>query len=451
MLGLYNPIATAHPSCSGTVSNPILSMISLFSSPLSLALIASSLSVASADTLATEATQYKPTIASAYFTGWHSTNATPIFSVSDISWRRYTRMVYAFAETTSNIHSLSLSGSNPSSLPPFVAAAHKNNVNAIVSIGGWTGSRFWSTAVGSHDNRTAFVKTVTDFATQYKLDGLDFDWEYPVNQGIGCNIVNPNDTANYIKFLKLLRQDPVGAKLDLSAAVPVTPYNDASGKPYTDMSEFAQYLDHIMIMNYDVWGPWSSAVGPIAPLNDTCAASANQQGSAVYAINAWRSARVPAHKIVLGLASYGYSYQVAKKDAYVNGSTIQLAAYPRFNSNAHPKGDSWDNAALTPLDVCGNPQGNGGTWDMWSLVGAGLLTKEGKPVDGIPYRFDNCSQTAYVYRPNKEIMISFDDPRAYAAKGQFIKDQKLDGFAMWEAGGDYNNILLDSVRNAAGF
>jgi len=33
-----------------------------------------------------------------------------------------------------------------------------------------------------------------------------------------------------------------------------------------------------------------------------------------------------------------------------------------------------------------------------------------------------------------------------AAKGRFIKDNRL---SMWEAGGDYNNLLLNAVRSGA--
>ncbi len=38
-----------------------------------------------------------------------------------------------------------------------------------------------------------------------------------------------------------------------------------------------------------------------------------------------------------------------------------------------------------------------------------------------------------------------------AAKGQYIKDAGLAGFAMWEAGGDSSDILLDAIRLAVGF
>jgi chitinase len=49
----------------------------------------------------------------------------------------------------------------------------------MVSIGGWTGSRFFSTSIGSAENRTAFVKTCLDFVSEYDLDGLDFEYVFP--------------------------------------------------------------------------------------------------------------------------------------------------------------------------------------------------------------------------------------------------------------------------------
>ena len=45
----------------------------------------------------------------------------------------------------------------------------------MLSIGGWTGGRAFSTNVGSEANRTAFVKTVVDLKNKYQLDGIDFE------------------------------------------------------------------------------------------------------------------------------------------------------------------------------------------------------------------------------------------------------------------------------------
>ena len=48
-------------------------------------------------------------------------------------------------------------------------------------------------------------------------------------------------------------------------------------------------------------------------------------------------------------------------------------------------------------------------------------------------------------------MISFDDAKSFSVKGNFIKENNLRGFAVWESGGDHNDILLDAVRTASGF
>ncbi|KAF9567358.1 chitinase [Agrocybe pediades] len=388
----------------------------------------------------------EPKVASAWYAGWHADAGFPL---SKVSWSKYTHLTYSFAETTSDVHALDLSGSNPDLLPQFVSEAHKNGVKALVSIGGWTGSTGFSLNVGSEKNRTAFVKTVTDLAKKYNLDGLDFDWEYPANQGIGCNAINANDTANFLSFLQKLRKDPLGAKLTLSAAVATSPFIGPDGNPLSDVSGFAKVLDYIGIMNYDIWGPWSPAVGPNAPLNDTCAAPENQAASAVSAVRVWHKAGIPLNQIVLGVAAYGHSFRVRKADAFVKGSSTQLAAYPAFDASDPPTGDAWDDGA--GVDECGNPTTPGGDVDFWGLIDLGYLKTDGTPKPGIPFRYDACSQTPYVYNATTEIMVSFDNAQSFAAKGKFIKDTKLRGFATWEAGGDFNDILLDSIRKGAGF
>ncbi|KIJ18459.1 chitinase [Paxillus involutus ATCC 200175] len=385
-------------------------------------------------------------VAAAWYTGWRALDGLPL---SDVSWDRYNTLIYAVAVTTPSVHNLSLEASEPSVLPQFVSEAHKHGVAAHVAIGGWTGSRWFSSNVATAENRTAFVKTVTNFAKQYGIDGIDFDWEYPNAPGIGCNLISADDTKNYLSFLQELRKDPVGIKLTISAATSVLPFVDAAGKHSTDVTGFAKVLDYISIMNYDVFGSWSAAVGSNAPLNDTCASPDHQVGSAVSAVKAWTAAGMPLNKIVLGVPTYGHSFRVSPSDAFVSGSKTELAAYPKFNAANKPPGDAW--AGTGGLDVCGVTEGPGDTWNFWALVKGGFLTSEGAPAPGIIYRFDSCSQTPYVYNATSQVMISFDNADSFAAKGNYIKETGLRGFAMWEAAGDYDDILLDSIRCAAGF
>ncbi len=47
-------------------------------------------------------------------------------------------------------------------------------------------------------------------------------------------------------------------------------------------------------------------------------------------------------------------------------------------------------------------------------------------------------------------MVSFDDATSFAAKGRYISDTGLKGFAMWNVAGDSNDILLDAINEALG-
>jgi len=139
-----------------------------------------------------------------------------------------------------------------------------------------------------------------------------YSWEYPNKQGIGCNIISPQDSANFLQFLQQLRQDPIGKKLYLSAAVGITPFMGPDGTPMEDVSAFAEQLNHIGalsgneleqnfshnftgIMSYDIWGSWSSGIGPNAPLDDSCAPM--RAGSAKSAVAAWTGAKFPASQV----------------------------------------------------------------------------------------------------------------------------------------------------------
>ncbi|KAL0066347.1 hypothetical protein AAF712_006606 [Marasmius tenuissimus] len=385
-----------------------------------------------------------PRVAQAWYGGWHSKDFPP----SNVSWSKYTHMTFAFAAPQEDWTVLSLDEfGGHEALTEFVKEAKAHNVKALVTIGGWTGSRFFSPAVGSQQNRTMFVQAVTDFAVKYGLDGLDFDWEYPNRQGLGCNVVNSQDTPNFISFLEDLRKHSVGGKLILTAATSITPFNDANGKPAIDLSKFGSALDYVALMAYDIWGPWLSAVGPNGPLNDTCASVPNQQGSGISAVTQWHKAGIPHEKILLGLPAYGHAYKVKKADAFKNGSETELIPYPRFDANGRPAGDRWDDPE-GKIDPCGVKNPAGGIFSYWGLIENGFLDKDGTPK--YPNRFDDCSKGAFVYNPQTEVMVAYDNPQSWSAKGQYIADAGLGGFAVWQAGDDYHDMLLNAVRRGSG-
>ncbi|CAE6390033.1 unnamed protein product [Rhizoctonia solani] len=387
----------------------------------------------------------KEPVAATWFASWHAND----FPLANVSWNKYTTVSYSFAVTTPNISFVNIS--DPEVFKDFVSTAHTNNVSATISVGGWTGSLYFSSAVATADNRTEFVKTMVSLLKDNNLDGLSFDWEYPNAEGIGCNTKSPNDTENFLLFLKELRSS-LPANATLSAATSINPFISADDSPSTNVSEFATVFDYIQIMNYDVWGPWSDTSGPNAPLNDTCAVNATQKiGSAVSAVEAWTKAGFPVDQLVLGVGAYGHGFSVAPADALNN--TI-LNPYSPFNKSFTPPGDAWsDTAANGTLDVCGNPQAADGSYTFWGLIEGGFLNENGtaNTAQGITYKYDECSQTPFVYNQTSGVLVGFDNAASFTAKGQFINTTGLRGFAMWEAGGDYDDILLDAIRSGAGF
>ncbi|KLU84766.1 acidic mammalian chitinase, partial [Magnaporthiopsis poae ATCC 64411] len=216
-------------------------------------------------------------ISAGYFAGFHA-KRSKAFNVEQIPWSKYTDVKYSFAETASD-GSLDYTGSHEEEIPKFVKAAHANGVKAQLAIGGWSGSIHWGNNVATAANRTAFVKTCLDAVKKYDLDGLDFDWEYPGRKGLSCNTVSPEDSLNFIEFLKELRKaEP--KKLWLSAAVSLFPYTNKEGQrsANNELAPMAELLDYSMIMGYDVFGAWAATGGPNAPLSFACDSKRNNQG-----------------------------------------------------------------------------------------------------------------------------------------------------------------------------
>ncbi|KAF8634839.1 hypothetical protein AX17_004089 [Amanita inopinata Kibby_2008] len=383
-------------------------------------------------------------VATAWLPGWLTG-----FNLDSIPWNRYTHLTFSFAVTTDGPEMISLDKVDTNLLTQFVSRAQHEGVLAFVSIGGWTGSRHFSTAV-QPANQDAFVNAVVKMANQYHLDGVDFDWEYPNHQGLGCNVISPDDSKNFLSFLQKLRADPQGSKLRTSAAVGLTPFAGPDGTPMTNVSAFSPVLDHIAVMAYDVWGSWSSSVGPNAPLDDSC--SLQQEGSVTSAVKAWTSAGFPAKQIALGVAAYGHSFHVDKSSAVdAAGALLTSAA---FDKTQQPPGEG-ETAGMTSTDECGATSGPSGVFNFEGLISAGFLQMSDNgtvtPASGMVSIYDSCSQTPYVYNPNSQVLVSYDNAESFAAKGKFINDHGLAGFAMWHAAGDSSHdTLITAISDAMG-
>ncbi|KAJ7876202.1 hypothetical protein B0H14DRAFT_3436848 [Mycena olivaceomarginata] len=69
------------------------------------------------------------------------------------------------------------------------------------------------------------------------------------------------------------------------------------------MSAYAAQMTHANLMNYDIFGDWSPAPGPNAPLGTLCGTSSQPQSSAEAAFLQWTAAKLPASKLLLACLS----------------------------------------------------------------------------------------------------------------------------------------------------
>ncbi|KAJ7049709.1 glycoside hydrolase family 18 protein [Mycena amicta] len=409
------------------------------------------------------------TVAAGWYPGYHVADVP----LSSVLWSKYTHLIYAFATPTEDPGTISLADSDAQLLPEFVAAAHKNGVKAGLSIGGWGGSTYFSSNVASASNRTAFVQSLTGLIQKFDLDLLDFDWEFPGLQGIGCNLISEDDTQNFLLMLQALRASSAGSKVSLSAATSVRPFPTTNT---TLIPQFASVLDWITPMVYDLSWNWTAGSSqiqralPSAPLDDSCFAETagtsgdsglTGLGSANSAIEAWVGAGIPRGQIALGVPAYGHSFDVNRTSAFVttpssssaspssSSAPLQLVPYPQYDTLNHTPGDAWDGTG--GINQCGVYTGPAGTFAFFSLIASKYLLANGTIAPGIPYRWDECSQTPYLYAANhgKEgVLISYVDPRSFGVRGEFVKANGLAGFSMWEVGGDPEGLLVDAMLSA---
>jgi chitinase len=184
-----------------------------------------------------------------YYPDWSGWYLAP----EDVDYTKFDVIDFAFALPTSSYGLEFTQDDSSDLLTRLVTLAHAAGKRVKLSIGGWTGSTYFSTICASSSARKTFVKNILAAYNSYNLDGIDIDWEYPGVQGAGNNAVSGSDSANFLTFLQELRAAlPNGALISL--ATQVWPFADSNGRPMTDVSGFAAVIDWILIMNYDVWG-----------------------------------------------------------------------------------------------------------------------------------------------------------------------------------------------------
>ncbi len=138
-----------------------------------------------------------------------------------------------------------------------------------LTIGGWERSGHFAAVAQSAEKRKRFVDSVSEFAREHRMDGIDLDWEHPKTA---------EEERAYGDLLQALRAafEPVGLKLSVTLA----------GWQKLNR-EAIEAVDFVQVMAYDHAGRHATFEGSVKD------------------IETQSKAGVPISKIVFGLPFYG--------------------------------------------------------------------------------------------------------------------------------------------------
>ncbi|OCF77373.1 hypothetical protein I204_01361 [Kwoniella mangroviensis CBS 8886] len=447
--------STAYPNITSTLTSDFASSTSsnitsfepsrTISLNVSATASVTSTSSAASATASTSLDAIGSTIMAAYYPDWAATHLPP----ESVDFSRFDVVDFAFALPTSNNGLEFTQDDSEDLLNRLVTAAHSNGKRVKLSIGGWTGSAYFSTICGNSASRATFVQNILDAYNTYNLDGIDIDWEYPGTTGADGNAISSNDSANFLLFLQELRKAlPTGALI--TTATQVWPFADSNGSPMSDVSEFAKVIDWILIMNYDVWGS-SSTPGPNAPLSDACGNSTQPLANAYAAVSSWTGAGMPANQITLGVPAYGY-LQKSTSSSLKQRRRSSFPSPPHKNSNS----TRIQNRA-SDVTIYNDWGGSSDGQIMFdSLIDQGaLVLQDGEYVGsgGFTRHWDSCSSTPWLKSSSSGQIITYDDTQSMNLKGQFAAQVGLRGCNVFSIDGDWTGSswpLTDAVRSGLG-
>ncbi|MBC7566185.1 MAG: glycoside hydrolase family 18 protein [Pedobacter sp.] len=255
----------------------------------------------------------KPIIV-AYVTSWTTVMPDPNY---------VTHINYAFGHVNDSFNGVRID--NSARLKRIVSLKDKfPKLQVMLSIGGWGSGKFSEMAAAA-ENRKKFADDCLRVIKEFKLNGIDIDWEYPTSNA--AKISNtPDDTKNYTLMMQEIRNS-IGKKKLLTLA-------SAAEAKYIDFNSISPIVDFVNIMAYDMASPPYHHSGLFK--------SKFTDGMPVEeAVNAHVKAGMPINKLVLGIPFYGHGRNGVK--GYINYSElVKLRGFkPMWDDEA--KAPYWEN------------------------------------------------------------------------------------------------------------
>ncbi|GGK00232.1 hypothetical protein GCM10007063_23230 [Lentibacillus kapialis] len=298
------------------------------------------------------------------------------------------------------------------------------HIKSSISIGGWgPNSKYFSDVASTKKSREKFAQaTIDKFIKKYNFDGIDIDWEFPVEGGVDELHYDPKDKENLTLLVKEFRDqlDQLEKKNNreylLTAATPAGRYQ--SEGPYDpadsyDFEELSKYLDWIYLMAYDIGNGFSPVANfntPMQPVNsDPTPNEIKKWNNVNGAVEYYQMQGVPSNQLVLGTAFYGRSFKVSNEE--------NQGLYQEYEST--------------------------GPSPQWSEIKKDYLTDP-----DWKKHWHSTAKVPWLFNSKTNMFLAYDNPKSINKKAQFINKHNLRGGMIWHLGLDDNqNSLLNALSN----
>lgn len=187
------------------------------------------------------------------------------------------------------------------------------HLKTLLAIGGWVeGSVKYSKLAADSNKRKSFARKSAEFLKKYDFDGLHFHWEHPAHLG-----GQVQDKQNFVHLLKEISDVYKPQNLYLSAFI--RPQKTIVEKAY-DLRNIAKFVDAVLMMTFDMTGPWNQQVG--FPASIKGAGEDNVESRVKY----FKDLGVPSDKIFIGIPFFGRSF-IASNDGNI-GDVSKDTGFP---------------------------------------------------------------------------------------------------------------------------
>ena len=290
--------------------------------------------------------------------------------------------------------------------------ARNPHLKLSISVGGWGGSARFSDAALNDSTRRRFSESAIDlFIRRWPglFDGIDIDWEFPVQGGMKGNVERPADKENFTLLLAELRRelDAQGQKdnrhYELTIAASARPSEIAN----LELGRIVPLLDFINVMTYDY-----HTGGSIAHFNAPLYAATNDPTPELNtdsSMRAFQAGGVPSDKLLVGIPFFSRAYGGVPN---VNAGLFQPSSGP-------PK--DW--------------KGQDGDWRQ--LARTRILDH------GYERHWEPAARVPWLYDPRSGTWITYDDPQSVRAKVDYVRERGLGGVVIWELFGDDGSLMRE--------